>query len=76
MFLFCNPSDLRSDFSSTQNFTWRRQIETLEFSENLGRKELKGDNCRRVAGVNPFACLREIFTINETTEVMQEANKG
>ena len=76
LFLFYNSNDLRNDFSSTQNFTCRRQIKTLEFRENLGRKEQGGDNCHHFAGVNYFICLREIFMINETTEVMQETHKG
>lgn len=76
LFLFCNPGDLSSDFPSTQNFTCRRQIETLQFSESLGRKEQGGNNCCHVAGVNIFACFRDNFMINEASEVMQEANKG
>lgn len=59
LFLFCNPSNLRSDFSSTQNLTGRRQIETLEFRKNLGRKEPGGDNCHHVAGVNLFPVLEK-----------------
>lgn len=57
LLLFCNPSNLKNDFWSTQNFTCRRQIKTLEFSENLRRQEQGGDNYHH-ATVNPYAYLR------------------
>lgn len=57
LFLFCNPSDLKNDFWSTQKFTCRRQIKTLEFSENLRRHEQGVDGCHHAAVVNLFAYL-------------------